>query len=43
LYASPNIVRVNKLQMMRNACKILVGKPERNISLGRLRHRWEDI
>jgi hypothetical protein len=28
---------------MGNACKILVGKPERKRSLGRPRHRWEDI
>jgi hypothetical protein len=27
---------------MRNAYKILVGKPERRISLGGLRCRWED-
>jgi hypothetical protein len=27
---------------MRNAYKILVGKPEGNRQLGRLRSRWED-
>jgi hypothetical protein len=27
---------------MRNACKILVGKPESNRLLGRTRRRWED-
>jgi hypothetical protein len=26
----------------RNACKILVGTPERKRSLGRPRHRWVD-
>jgi hypothetical protein len=26
----------------RNACRILVGKPEGKRSLGRPRHRWED-
>jgi hypothetical protein len=26
----------------RNAYRILVGKPEGKIPLGRLRHRWED-
>jgi hypothetical protein len=26
----------------RNACKILVGKPERKRSLGRPRCRWDD-
>jgi hypothetical protein len=26
---------------MRNAYNILIGKPERKRSLGRLRHRWE--
>jgi hypothetical protein len=28
---------------MRNACSILVEKPERKRQLGRPRHRWEDI
>jgi hypothetical protein len=27
---------------MRNAYKVLVGIPERNRGLGRLRHMWED-
>jgi hypothetical protein len=27
---------------VRNACNILVGKPERKRPLGRPRHRWED-
>jgi hypothetical protein len=27
---------------MRNACKILVGKPEGKGPLGRPKHRWED-
>jgi predicted small integral membrane protein len=27
---------------MRNAYKILAGKPERKTALGRHRHRWED-
>jgi hypothetical protein len=26
----------------RNACRILVGKPEGKTPLGRPRHRWED-
>jgi hypothetical protein len=26
----------------RSACRILVGKPERNGPLGRPRHRWKD-
>jgi hypothetical protein len=26
---------------MRNSYKILVGKPEEKMPLGRLRHRWE--
>jgi len=28
---------------MRNACSILVGKPEGKRSLGKLRHGWENI
>jgi hypothetical protein len=28
---------------MRNAYKILFGKPEGKLPLGRPRHRWEDI
>jgi hypothetical protein len=27
---------------LRNACKILVGKPERERPLGIPKHRWED-
>jgi hypothetical protein len=27
---------------MRNACSILVGKPERKRALGRRRHRWKE-
>jgi len=26
----------------RGVCRVLVGKPEENRPLGRLRHRWED-
>jgi len=29
------------MEEMRNAYKILVGKPERKIALGRPRYRWE--
>jgi hypothetical protein len=54
LYCSPNIVRVTKSNRMRWAGhvarmgerkgvnRILVGKPDRNIPLGRPRRRWED-
>jgi len=54
LYFSPNIVRVMKSRRMRWAghvarmrerrCiyRVLVGKPERKIPLGRPRRRWED-
>jgi len=54
LYSSPNIIWVIKSRRMRwaglVACvgekrgvyRILVGKPEGKISLGRARHRWED-
>jgi hypothetical protein len=28
--------------MKRNACRVLVGKPEGKRPLGRPRHRWED-
>jgi len=52
LYAAPNIIRVKSRRMrwgyvarmgeMRNAYKILVGKPERKTTLGRRRHIWED-
>ena len=53
-YYSPNIVRVIKSRRMRWAGhvermeegrgvhKVLVGKPEGKISLGRPRRRWED-
>jgi hypothetical protein len=54
LYSSPNIIRMIKSRRMRwvghvarmgakrNACRILVGKPEGKKPLGRLRHRWVD-
>jgi hypothetical protein len=54
LYASPNIIRVIKSRRVkwaghvarigerRNACRILVGKPERKRPLGRPRRRWVD-
>jgi hypothetical protein len=54
LYSSPNIIRTLKSRSMRwaghvprmgekrNACRILVGKPERYRLLGRPRDRWED-
>ena len=54
LYSSPNIVRVIKSRRMRWAGhvarmeegrgvhKVLVGKPEGKIPLGRPRRRWED-
>jgi hypothetical protein len=35
LFPAPSMGKV------RNACRILVGKPEMNISLGVLRRRWE--
>jgi hypothetical protein len=53
LYELPNIIRVIKSRRMRgvrhtasmgevrNAFKILVGKPEGKRPLGRCRHRWE--
>jgi hypothetical protein len=52
LYSSPSIGRIIKSRRMRwaghvaqmgakrNAYRILVGKPEGKIPLGRLRHRW---
>ena len=55
MYHSPNTVRVIKSRRLRwtghvarmeegrNAFKILTGKPTGKRSLGRLRHRWEDI
>jgi hypothetical protein len=53
LYSSPNIIRMMKRRMRwaehvarmwetRNAYRILVGKPEGNIPLGRPRRRWVD-
>jgi hypothetical protein len=54
LYSSPNIIRLVKSMKMRwaghvarmgetrNACRILVGKPEGNRPLGRSRRRWVD-
>jgi hypothetical protein len=54
MYCSPNIVRVIKSRTMRwaghvmhmgerrGAYRVLVGKPKRERSLGRPRHRWED-
>jgi hypothetical protein len=52
LYSSPNIITMIKLRRRRacsthcrerrNACKILVGKPERKRPVRRPRHRWED-
>jgi hypothetical protein len=50
----PNIIRIIKSRKMRwaghvermwekrNACRILVGKPEGKRALGRPRHRWLD-
>jgi hypothetical protein len=40
LYSSPNIIRTIKSRRMRNAYRILVGKPERKSPLGRRRHKW---
>jgi hypothetical protein len=54
LYASPSIIRIIKSRMMRwaghvagmgekrNACRLLVGKPEGKRPLGRPRRRWAD-
>jgi hypothetical protein len=54
LYSSPNIIRQIKSRRMRwvghvarigeerEVYKVLVGKPEGRIPLGRPRHRWEN-
>jgi hypothetical protein len=53
LYSSPNIIRIMKSRRMRwaghvarmgekIAYRLLVGKPEGNRPLGRLRRRWVD-
>jgi hypothetical protein len=54
LYSSPNIIRIIKSRRMRsarhiarmgekkNACRLLVGKPETKRPLGKPRHRWLD-
>jgi hypothetical protein len=54
LYCSPSTIRIIKSRRMRwaghvarmgekrNACMILVGKPEGKRPLGRPRRRWED-
>jgi hypothetical protein len=54
LYSLPSIIRIMKLRRMRwavhvarmgekrNACRLLVGKPEGKRPLGRLRRRWVD-
>jgi hypothetical protein len=54
LYSSPSIIRIIKSRMMRwagyvarmrekrNAYRLLVGKPEGKIPLGRPRRRWVD-
>jgi hypothetical protein len=54
LYSSPSIIRMIKSRRMRwtghaarmgerrNACRILVGKPEGKRPLGRPRRRWVD-
>jgi hypothetical protein len=54
LYSSPSIIKIIKLRRMkwawhvarmglkRNACRLLVGKPEGKRPLGRPRHRWVD-
>jgi hypothetical protein len=55
LYSSPNIIKmiksrrmgwtghVARMGKMINACELLVRKPEGRISLGRPRHRWNNI
>jgi hypothetical protein len=52
--SSPSIIRINKSRRMRweghvtrigeerNACRLLVGKPEGKRPLGRPRRRWVD-
>jgi hypothetical protein len=54
LYSSPSIIRMIKSRKMgwaghvarmkarRNACRILVGKPEGRRPLGRPRRKWTD-
>jgi hypothetical protein len=54
MYSSPSIMRIIKSRKMRwvghaarmgekrNACRILVGKPEGKRALGRRRRRWVD-
>jgi hypothetical protein len=54
LYSSPSIIRIIKSRRMRwaghvarmgemrNACRLLVGKPEGKRPLGRPRRRWVD-
>ena len=54
LYSSPNIIRnlksrrlrwvghVARMEQSRNACRVLVGKPDEERPLGRPRRRWED-
>jgi hypothetical protein len=54
LYSTSNIIRMTKSRRIRwaghvtriaekrNACRILVGKPEGKIPLGRPRRRWVD-
>ena len=54
MYSLPNIIRniksrrlrwaghVARMEQFINAYRVLVGKPESKIHLGRTRHRWED-
>jgi hypothetical protein len=54
LHFSPNVIRtikprtirwaghVTRMREKRNACRLLVGKPEGKRPLGRPRRRWED-
>ena len=54
MYSSPNIIRnfksrrlrwaghVARVEQSRNACRVLVGNPERKRPLGRPGRRWED-